>query len=83
VLDLMKAQFSGEPHDQKVYDATVAKGVADNMRRRSAAPRSMSRATNVALQGIPAQMVRFHTCYGINEEPPLCGGNSGESAGRE
>ena len=28
-------------------------------------------ATNTALQGIPAERVRFHTCYGINEGPRL------------
>jgi 5-methyltetrahydropteroyltriglutamate--homocysteine methyltransferase len=28
-------------------------------------------ATNAALQGIPAERVRFHTCYGINEGPRL------------
>jgi 5-methyltetrahydropteroyltriglutamate--homocysteine methyltransferase len=28
-------------------------------------------ATNAALKGIPAEMVRFHTCYGINEGPRL------------
>ncbi|HEY1361402.1 MAG TPA: cobalamin-independent methionine synthase II family protein [Xanthobacteraceae bacterium] len=28
-------------------------------------------ATNAALQGIPPGMVRFHTCYGINEGPRL------------
>ncbi len=28
-------------------------------------------ATNQALHGIPADMVRFHTCYGINEGPRL------------
>jgi 5-methyltetrahydropteroyltriglutamate--homocysteine methyltransferase len=28
-------------------------------------------ATNVALKGIPAEQVRFHTCYGINEGPRL------------
>ena len=28
-------------------------------------------ATNVALSGIPAERVRFHTCYGINEGPRL------------
>jgi 5-methyltetrahydropteroyltriglutamate--homocysteine methyltransferase len=26
-------------------------------------------ATNTALKGIPAERVRFHTCYGINEGP--------------
>jgi 5-methyltetrahydropteroyltriglutamate--homocysteine methyltransferase len=28
-------------------------------------------ATNAALKGIPADKVRFHTCYGINEGPRL------------
>jgi 5-methyltetrahydropteroyltriglutamate--homocysteine methyltransferase len=28
-------------------------------------------ATNTALQGIPTERVRFHTCYGINEGPRL------------
>jgi len=28
-------------------------------------------ATNRALQGIPAERVRFHTCYGINEGPRI------------
>ena len=28
-------------------------------------------ATNRALEGIPADVVRFHTCYGINEGPRL------------
>jgi 5-methyltetrahydropteroyltriglutamate--homocysteine methyltransferase len=28
-------------------------------------------ATNTALSGIPAERVRFHTCYGINEGPRL------------
>jgi len=28
-------------------------------------------ATNAALQGIPWELVRFHTCYGINEGPRL------------
>jgi 5-methyltetrahydropteroyltriglutamate--homocysteine methyltransferase len=28
-------------------------------------------ATNAALNGIPAERVRFHTCYGINEGPRI------------
>jgi 5-methyltetrahydropteroyltriglutamate--homocysteine methyltransferase len=28
-------------------------------------------ATNTALEGIPAERVRFHTCYGINEGPRI------------
>jgi 5-methyltetrahydropteroyltriglutamate--homocysteine methyltransferase len=28
-------------------------------------------ATNTALKGIPAERVRFHTCYGVNEGPRI------------
>ena len=28
-------------------------------------------ATNTALEGIPAERVRFHTCYGVNEGPRI------------
>jgi len=33
VLDLMKVKFAGEPFDQKLYDATVTKAVADSVRK--------------------------------------------------
>lgn len=33
VLDLMKAKFSGQPYDQKTYDAAIAKAVADSIRK--------------------------------------------------
>jgi 5-methyltetrahydropteroyltriglutamate--homocysteine methyltransferase len=33
VLDLMKAKLNGQPYDQQVYDATIAKAVADSVRR--------------------------------------------------
>jgi 5-methyltetrahydropteroyltriglutamate--homocysteine methyltransferase len=33
VLDLMKAKLAGQPYDRKVYDATIAKAVADSVRR--------------------------------------------------
>ena len=33
VLDLMKAKLNGQPYDQKVYDTTIAKAVADSIRR--------------------------------------------------
>jgi 5-methyltetrahydropteroyltriglutamate--homocysteine methyltransferase len=36
--------------------------------RRKIAERSIE-ALNHALQGIPAEKIRFHTCYGINEGP--------------
>jgi 5-methyltetrahydropteroyltriglutamate--homocysteine methyltransferase len=41
---------------------------ADGMRRRAAL---YVAATNAALEGIPPERVRFHTCYGINEGPRL------------
>jgi len=28
-------------------------------------------ATNAALKGVPAEQIRFHTCYGINEGPRI------------
>jgi 5-methyltetrahydropteroyltriglutamate--homocysteine methyltransferase len=33
VLDLMKAKLAGQPYDRKVYDATIAKAVADSVRK--------------------------------------------------
>ena len=35
LLDLMKAKFAGQPYDQKLYDATVAKAVADSVRKQA------------------------------------------------
>ena len=33
VLDMMKAKFAGQPYDQKTYDATITKAVADSVRK--------------------------------------------------
>ena len=33
VLDMMKAKFAGQPYDQKAYDATITKAVADSVRK--------------------------------------------------
>ena len=41
---------------------------AAQMRRRA---ELFVEATNAALEGIPAERVRFHTCYGINEGPRI------------
>jgi 5-methyltetrahydropteroyltriglutamate--homocysteine methyltransferase len=38
-------------------------------------------ATNAALDGIPAEMVRFHACYGINEGPRLFEANLSDIIG--
>ena len=44
-------------------------GLDDKQMRRRA--EKYIEATNTALGGIPAEQVRFHTCYGINEGPRL------------
>ena len=33
VLDMMKAKLAGQPYDQKTYDATISKAVADSVRK--------------------------------------------------
>jgi 5-methyltetrahydropteroyltriglutamate--homocysteine methyltransferase len=38
-------------------------------------------ATNAALKGIPAERVRFHTCYGINEGPRIYEANLAQVIG--
>jgi 5-methyltetrahydropteroyltriglutamate--homocysteine methyltransferase len=44
-------------------------GLTDAQKRRRA--EIYVEASNAALNGIPAERVRFHTCYGINEGPRL------------
>src|SRR4030095_9272180 len=50
-------------------DIFVLPGLDDKQKKRRA--EIYVEATNVALSGIPADRVRFHTCYGINEGPRL------------
>ena len=33
LLDMMKAKFAGQPYDEKAYDATITKAVADSVRK--------------------------------------------------
>jgi 5-methyltetrahydropteroyltriglutamate--homocysteine methyltransferase len=55
--------------DPFLADIFVEPGLDDaGMRRRA---ELYVEATNTALNGIPAERVRFHTCYGINEGPRL------------
>jgi len=54
--------------DPFLPDIFFEPGLSDAAKK-SAAPRSMFEATNFALIGIPAEKLRFHTCYGINEGP--------------
>jgi 5-methyltetrahydropteroyltriglutamate--homocysteine methyltransferase len=55
--------------DPFLPDIFFEPGLDDAQKKRRAA--IYVEATNAALDGIPAEMVRFHTCYGINEGPRL------------
>ena len=55
--------------DPFLPDIFVEPGLDDAQKKRRA--QIYVEATNTALQGIPPDMVRFHTCYGINEGPRL------------
>jgi 5-methyltetrahydropteroyltriglutamate--homocysteine methyltransferase len=55
--------------DPFLPDIFFEPGLDDNQKKRRA--QIYVEATNRALDGIPADMVRFHTCYGINEGPRL------------
>jgi 5-methyltetrahydropteroyltriglutamate--homocysteine methyltransferase len=55
--------------DPFLSDIFVEPGLDDAQKKRRA--EIYVEATNVALEGIPAEQVRFHTCYGINEGPRL------------
>jgi 5-methyltetrahydropteroyltriglutamate--homocysteine methyltransferase len=55
--------------DPFLPDIFVEPGLDDNQKKRRA--EIYVEATNVALSGIPAERVRFHTCYGINEGPRI------------
>jgi len=55
--------------DPFLPDIFVEPGLDDAQKKRRA--EIYVEASNVALAGIPAERVRFHTCYGINEGPRL------------
>jgi len=55
--------------DPFLPDIFFEPGLDDQQKKRRA--QIYVEATNRALSGIPAEMVRFHTCYGINEGPRL------------
>jgi 5-methyltetrahydropteroyltriglutamate--homocysteine methyltransferase len=55
--------------DPFLPDIFVEPGLDDAQKKRRA--EIYVEATNSALQGIAPEMVRFHTCYGINEGPRL------------
>jgi 5-methyltetrahydropteroyltriglutamate--homocysteine methyltransferase len=55
--------------DPFLPDIFVEPGLEDKQKKRRA--EIYIETTNVALSGIPAERVRFHTCYGINEGPRI------------
>jgi len=55
--------------DPFLPDIFFEPGLEDAQKRRRA--QIYVEATNTALKGIPAERVRFHTCYGINEGPRI------------
>jgi 5-methyltetrahydropteroyltriglutamate--homocysteine methyltransferase len=65
--------------DPFLPDIFVEPGLDDNAKKRRA--EIYVEATNAALSGIPAERVRFHTCYGINEGPRIYESNLPEIIG--
>jgi 5-methyltetrahydropteroyltriglutamate--homocysteine methyltransferase len=55
--------------DPFLSELFVEPGLDDKQKKRRA--EIYVEATNAALAGIPADRVRFHTCYGINEGPRI------------
>jgi len=55
--------------DPFLSELFVEPGLDDRQKKRQA--EIYVEATNAALAGIPADRVRFHTCYGINEGPRI------------
>ena len=55
--------------DPFLSDIFVEPGLDDAGKKRRA--QIYVEATNAALRGIPPEIVRFHTCYGINEGPRI------------
>jgi 5-methyltetrahydropteroyltriglutamate--homocysteine methyltransferase len=55
--------------DPFLSDIFVEPDLDDSQKRKRA--EIYVEATNAALEGIPAERVRFHTCYGINEGPRI------------
>jgi 5-methyltetrahydropteroyltriglutamate--homocysteine methyltransferase len=62
--------------DPFLPDIFVEPRLDDRQKRRRA--EIYVEATNAALDGIPAERVRFHTCYGINEGPRIHESSLGE-----
>jgi len=66
---VVAAGFLIQVDDPFLPDIFFEPGLTDAQKRRRA--EIYVEASNAALYGIPAERVRFHTCYGINEGPRL------------
>jgi 5-methyltetrahydropteroyltriglutamate--homocysteine methyltransferase len=66
---VVAAGFLIQVDDPFITDIFVEPGLTDIQKKRRA--EIYVEASNAALNGIPAERVRFHTCYGINEGPRL------------
>jgi 5-methyltetrahydropteroyltriglutamate--homocysteine methyltransferase len=66
---VVAAGFLIQVDDPFITDIFVEPGLTAVAKKRRA--EIYVEATNAALAGIPAERVRFHTCYGINEGPRL------------
>jgi 5-methyltetrahydropteroyltriglutamate--homocysteine methyltransferase len=66
---IVAAGFLVQVDDPFLPDIFFEPGLDDAQKKRRA--EIYVEASNIALNGIPAEMVRFHTCYGINEGPRL------------
>jgi 5-methyltetrahydropteroyltriglutamate--homocysteine methyltransferase len=66
---IVVAGFLIQVDDPFLPDIFFEPGLTDTQKKRRA--EIYVEASNAALNGIPAERVRFHTCYGINEGPRL------------
>jgi 5-methyltetrahydropteroyltriglutamate--homocysteine methyltransferase len=66
---VVAAGFLIQVDDPFLPDIFFEPGLTDVQKKRRA--EIYVEASNAALAGIPAERVRFHTCYGINEGPRL------------
>jgi 5-methyltetrahydropteroyltriglutamate--homocysteine methyltransferase len=66
---IVAAGFLLQVDDPFLSELFVEPGLDERQKKRQA--EMYVEATNAALAGIPADRVRFHTCYGINEGPRI------------
>jgi 5-methyltetrahydropteroyltriglutamate--homocysteine methyltransferase len=78
-LAIVEAGFLLQIDDPFLCDILVDPALDDAAKDRKA--RLYVEATNHAIRGIPAEKIRYHTCYGINEGPRIHEAPMGQVAG--